>query len=202
MQIALPDLTWPATLSFDPENRLNDEEYFDLCAANPDLNFERTSEGEIVIVPPAGGESDYRNTHVIGVLYAWAEQDGRGRAFGSSGQFMLPDGSALSPDAAWVSNARLGTLTRQQLRKFPRLVPEFVVEVLSPSDRLSSAKQKMRRWSDNGVELGWLIDADNRTVHVYRGVAEPQPLVGAESIAGEGSVDCFVLRLTGIWEGL
>ena len=89
-------------------------------------------------------------------------------------QFILPDGSTLGPDAAWVSKARLGTLTRQELRKFPHLVPEFIIEVMSPSDRLAAAKKKMRQWVANGVELGWLIDGDNRTFTSIAGTEEPR----------------------------
>jgi Uma2 family endonuclease len=202
MQIELPELATSATLILGDEDRLNDDQYFAFCAANPDLNVERTAEGEIVIVPPAGGESDYRNAESTADLVQWSRKDKRGKAFGSSVQFMLPDGSALSPDAAWVSKARMGTLTKKELRKFPHLVPEFVIEVLSPSDRLQSARKKMRQWMANGVELGWLIDGDNRTVYVYRGSAEPRVVENAESIAGEGPVEGFVLPLAEIWEGL
>ena len=117
-------------------------------------------------------------------------------------QFILPDGSTLGPDAAWVSKARLGTLTRQELRKFPHLVPEFIIEILSPSDRLAAAKKKMRQWMANGVELGWLIDGDNRTVYVFLGAEEPRVIENARSIADEGPVEGFVLPLSEIWEGL
>jgi Uma2 family endonuclease len=202
MQIALPELTAPATLTLDCDDRLTDDEYFAFCAANPDLKVERTSEGEIVIVPPAGGESDFRNTSVIINLGHWALMDGRGTTFGSSVQFLLPDGSGLSPDAAWVSNDRLARLSKEEKRKFLRLVPEFVVEVLSPSDRLAAAKKKMDLWMANGVELGWLIDGDARCVYVYRATSEPRLVSGAESIAGEGPVEGFVLQLEKIWEGL
>jgi Uma2 family endonuclease len=142
MQIALPDLNAPAPLILDREHRLTDEEYFAFCAANPDLKLERTREGEIVIVPPPGGESDFRSLGAGATLREWAKRDGRGKPFGSSAQFLLPDGSGLSPDAAWVSNQRLATLSKSELRKFPKLVPEFVIEVMSPSDRLAAAKEK------------------------------------------------------------
>jgi Uma2 family endonuclease len=202
MQIALPELTAPAMLTLDCDDRLTDDAYFAFCIANPDLNVERTSKGEIVIVPPAGGESDFRNVRVISRLDQWALINGRGKAFGSSVQFLLPDGSGLSPDAAWVSNDRLARLSKEEKRKFLRLVPEFVVEVLSPSDRLASAQKKMGLWMVNGVELGWLIDGDARCVYVYRGISEPRLVSGAESIAGEGPVEGFVLQLGEIWEGL
>src|SRR5580658_7172377 len=114
MQIALPELNAPATLILDREDRLTDDEYFAFCVANPDLNVERTAEGEIVIVPPAGVESDYRNVSVITSLSVWARVDGRGKVLGSSVQFLLPDGSGLSPDAAWVSIKRLSLLSKKE----------------------------------------------------------------------------------------
>jgi Uma2 family endonuclease len=205
MQIELPELTAPAKLILDREDRLTDDEYFAFCVANPHLNVERTSAGEIVILPPIGGESDYRNASATASLGLWARVDGRGKAFGPSVHFLLPDGSGRSPDAAWVSNDRLEHLSKQEKRQFPHVVPEFVVEVLSPSDRLKAAQKKMRLWAANGVELGWLIDGDARRVYVYRGESgnlEPRVVADAESIAGEGPVDGFVLQLGEIWEGL
>ena len=137
--IALPDLSGPATLILDREHGLTDEAYFAFMKQIPDLNVERTRDGEIVIVPPAGGESDYRTLEAGGILRNWAVKDKRGRPFGATVQFMLPDGSGLSPDAAWVSNERLGVLSKREVRQFPRVVPEFVIEIMSPSDRLCDA---------------------------------------------------------------
>ena len=180
----------------------SDEEYWAFCAANPDSRIERTAEGEIVVAPPAGGDSDYREAEVITQLGQWAREDGTGRRCGSSVQFFLPDGSGLSPDAAWVSNESLQTVPKQQRKKFLRLSPEFVVEVLSPSDSLKEAKRKMERWIANGVELGWLIDGDARTVYVYRRGQTPKTRRNLKELAGEGPVAGFVLKLAPIWEGL
>ena len=203
MQVILPEQALPAKLTLNPELRMNDEEYFAFCMANPDLRFERTVQGEIVIVPPAGGESDHRNVEVIAQLHVWAKRDGRGKAFGSSVEFMLPNGAALSPDAAWVSNRRLAALSREQLQKFPPVCPEFVIEVISPSDRLRAAKQKMEDWMQAGVELAWLIHADDKTVFVYRaGQNEAETRTGILKIAGEGPVAGFELDLADIWAGL
>jgi Uma2 family endonuclease len=142
MQIALPDLNTPATLILDREHRLTDEEYFAFCVANPDLNVERTCEGEIVIVPPPGGESDFRTLEAGGILREWARRDRRGKPFESSAQFLLPDGSGLSPDAAWVSNERLAALSKSERRQFLRLVPEFVIEVMSPMTALPRHRKR------------------------------------------------------------
>jgi Uma2 family endonuclease len=135
----------PVRILPDSKRRFSDREYLAFCRANPELNVERTSEGEIVIVPPAGGESSYRNIKASRYLDDWAEKDGRGTAFDSSAQFMLPDGSALSPDAAWVSHESLNKLTWRQRRQFLRLTPEFIIEVRSPGDSPKKAKSK---WSN------------------------------------------------------
>jgi len=202
MQIALPELDAPAMLVLDRKNRLSDDEYFDFCMANPDLQIERTAQGEIVIVPPAGGESDSRNAYATYSLVGWAIKTGRGTGFGPSAQFLLPDGSAMSPDSAWVSDERIATLTKKQRQRFLPVVPEFVIEVTSPSDRLRAAQGKMRQWMDNGVELGWLIDGDKKRVYVHRGGCEMRIVRDVSQIAGEGPVEGFILSLTRIWKGL
>ena len=189
-------------LAFDSEQRLSEQEYLAFCRANPDLRLERTAEGEIVIVPPAGGEGSYRSGNAFFQLARWAGKDRRGKAFDSSVEFLLPDGSALSPDASWVSNESLNRLSREQRREFLRLCPEFVVEAMSPSDRLKRAKAKMERWAANGVQLGWLIDGDHETVYAYRKGRPPATHTGIRQLAGEGPVKGFVLKLSSIWRGL
>jgi Uma2 family endonuclease len=169
---------------------------------NPDLRVELSAEGEIIFMPPAGGESDFRSFELGFQLRAWAAEDGRGTVFGSSAQFFLPDGSGLSPDAAWISNGALHSVSYEQRQKFPPVCPEFVVEVLSPSDRLKVAKEKMEQWIANGVRLGWLIAGERETVYVYRPSRPPQMRRGILKLAGEGPVKGFVLQLRPIWHGL
>jgi Uma2 family endonuclease len=192
MQIALPE----------NEDRLSFQSFLAFCEANPDLRVERTNRGEIIVVPPVGGESDYRCVEVSGELRNWAKKNRSGKAFGSSAGFILPDGAILSPDAAWVSNDRIAQVSKSERKGFVRAVPEFVVEVLSPTDRLTTAKAKMREWIANGVELAWLIDGDSRQVHIYRQGQEPRVVSGVDTVAGEGPVEGFTLELNDIWEGL
>jgi Uma2 family endonuclease len=203
MRLVLPEITAPAKLTFDRSQAMNDDAYYRFCTANPDLRIERSPQGEIIIVPPVGGESAYRSTDSTAQLGNWAKTDGRGKAFGSSVEFILPSGAAYSPDAAWLSNERLSKLTKQQRRKFPPVCPEFVIEVMSPSDRLKAAKDKMLAWMAEGVELAWLIDGDNETVYIYRaGSQKPEKRTGISALPGEGPVDGFVLDLRAIWAGL
>ena len=199
----LPESALPAKLTLGSTKRMSDSEYYAFCAANSSVRFERSALGEIIIVPPAGIESDYRNADVVAQLRQWAQRDGRGKVFGPSAEFILPSSAAYSPDAAWVSNKKLGKLSKEQKRKFPPLAPEFIVEVMSPSDRLKATQDKMEDWMSNGVELAWLIDGDRETVYIYRaGQPKPEKRIGEVVLSGEGPIKGFKLNLREIWEGL
>ncbi len=201
MQLIVEDFESLSPVVLHPEP-MTDDAFYDFCQQYPDCTVERTAEGEILIMPPPGGESGFQNYDLNGQLWQWAERDGRGRGFDSSTDFMLPNNAARSPDAAWISRSRLDRLPKERKRKFIRLCPEFVVELRSPSDRLNRLQAKMQEWIDNGAEFGWLIDPDHRIVYVYRPGREPEKLVNPDRIAGEGPVAGFILNLRNIWAGL
>lgn len=202
MHLILPDVDGPTRVSWGDPQPLDDDRFYDLCVANPDLRIERNATGEVVIVAPVGGESDYRSLDLGAQLATWAKRDKRGKAFGSSVCFILPDGAGLSPDAAWVSNRKLLELPVAARKKFLPVVPDFVAEVLSPSDRLKDARQKMDQWIANGVGLGWLVDGDNETVFVYRPGQQVVEHKGTERLEGEGPLAGFVADFEDIWAGL
>src|SRR5260370_18621913 len=168
MQGILREEERPGKLTLNAERAMTEEEYYAFCMANRNLLFERTAKGEIIIVPPAGWESSYQSGQAFAQLDAWAKRDGRGKAFEASAEFILPTGAALSPDAAWVSNRRISAVPKEQRRKFPHICPEFVIEVMSPSDRIRAAMEKMEEWMRAGLELAWLIHCDQKTGLVYR----------------------------------
>lgn len=180
---------------------MTDDEFFDFCARSPEFRIERTVRGEIVIRPPGGLETGSRGAHVAMQLGNWAHADGRGKAVAHV-EYMLPSGAALAPSYSWVANSRIATLTREQREKFPRLCPEFVVELMSPSERLKGSLERMGEWIENGVQLGWLLDADKRTAYIYRPGREPEVLVEPQRLEGEGPVAGFVLELKRIWSKL
>jgi len=201
-QLVLHNVRAPVRLSVNGQLK-TDDAFYKFCVANPDLRLERSPEGDVIVMPPAGGESDYRCVDASTQLRLWSKKNGRGKAFGSSVEFFLPSGAAYSPDAAWVSNKQLSRFTKEQLRKFLPLSPEFVIEVMSPSDRLKAAQKKMQAWLAEGVDLAWLIDADHKTLYIYRaGATQPEKRTGITKVAAEGPVKGFVLNLKDIWAGL
>ncbi len=200
MQILVEETEPPTAIQW--AHRMTDDEYFQFCADNRDLRIERTAEGDIVIMPPAGFESGHRNNELSRQLGNWALNDGRGQAFDSNTGYRLPSGAAYAPDASWVPQSKIEALAAGEKRKFPLLCPDFVVELMSPSDRLSKLKAKMHEWIENGAQLGWLLDADHRTAYIYSPGSEPEQLVNPERLIGEGPVAGFVLELARIWTRL
>lgn len=145
-----------------------DEQFYQLCQKNSDLKFERTATGELIIMPPVGGESGNREADLIIDLGIWNRQTGLGYTFSSSTIFKLPNGGDRSPDAAWIKKERWEALNPQQQRKFPPIAPDFVIELRSATDDLKTLRQKMQEYMDAGVKLGWLINPQQQQVEIYR----------------------------------
>ena len=178
-----------------PPLSLTDDLFFEFCRLNRELRIERTAGGELSIVAPAGGDSSDRHAEITFQLRLWAKRDGTGRTFDSSGGFRLPSGAVRSPDASWVSNARLAVLTEEQRARFIPLCPDFVVELRSSSDSLPALQEKMREYMDNGARLGWLIDPPGGRVFVYRLDLPPEQLAAPASVSAEPVLSGFRLEM-------
>jgi Uma2 family endonuclease len=177
---------------------LTDAEFEALCAANDWFRFERTREGEILMHPPAGGFTSEGNAEIGGQLHSWWKTHRRGRIYDSSGGFSLQDSSILNPDASYVLPKRLKGMTKDELTGFPRLCPDFVIELLSKSDSVPKAQEKMERWMENGATLGWLIDPYQKKVYVYEPEREAA-VVSGKTVRGSGPVEGFELDLDELW---
>ncbi|GAB3496740.1 Uma2 family endonuclease [Spirosoma knui] len=147
--------------------QMDDDGFYEFCRQNNHLKFERNADGTIVAMPNTGGKTGNRNTKIISRLDLWAESFG-GLVFDSSTAFKLSNGATRSPDAAWVSSERWNQLTDDQQEKFPPVAPDFVVELMSKTDSLPVAKEKMQEYITNGVLLGWLINVKQQEVLIYR----------------------------------
>ncbi|MEG3898768.1 Uma2 family endonuclease [Microcoleus sp. SVA1_B6] len=197
-------ITQPETISIELPNAIallvSSEQFEALALANPDLRLERTSQGELIVNPPTGGESSERNFNITGQLARWCDDnEDLGSGFDSSGGFILPNGANRSPDASWVSRERLEALTPKQRKGFVPLCPDFVVELRSASDSLSTLQEKMREYRENGARLGWLIDPQNRRVEIYRQQNEVEILIDPTELSGEDVLPGFVLNLRRVW---
>jgi len=188
----------PLTLDLKTTN-LTDEQFYQLCIANRDLKFERTSDGKAIIMSPTGGETGNRNLKLIQQLANWAEQDQTGIAFDSSSGFKLPNGAIRSPDVAWLRLERWNRLTLEQQAKFPPICPDFVGELRLASDSLPMLQQKMSEYVENGTRLGWLINRQQRQVEIYRANQPKQVLDSPQTLSGEDVLCNFTLNVDLIW---
>ena len=189
--------TLPRVLVLDPP--ISDAEFEALCRDNDNVRLERTKEGAVRMNPPTGGWTGSGNQEISRQLGNWQAAQESGRVFDSSSGFRLPDGSTLSPDASYISEGRLRTLPKGALRGFPRICPDFVIELRSESDALQDLKDKMNDWIANGAQLGWLIDPYERQVFVYRPNRSAEVMSG-DLIAGDGPVQGFLLDISRVWK--
>ena len=179
-----------------PEHlQFSNDEFFAFCQANRDLKFERNPEGEIIIMSPTGGITGKRNNKLSAKLDYWNEIHSQGEVFNSSTGFLLPSGAMRSPDAAWVARARWEALSYEEQEKFPPLCPDFVVELMSSSDSLSAAQEKMREWMDNGCRLGWLIFPKEERALIYEGQAIEEISGFNQTISGSTILPGFTFDL-------
>ena len=170
-----------------------------LASANRDLRLERNARGELIIMPPSGGNTGRRNIKISFQLELWNSQNNLGVAFDSSTAFSLSNGAIRSPDASWVRLEKWNQLTSEQQYTFPPVCPDFVIELGSSSDSISKLKQKMREYINNGTSLGWLIDAQEKTVFIYSPQQEIEVLKSPQNLSGEGILPGFVLDLSSIY---
>ncbi|HEV8715750.1 MAG TPA: Uma2 family endonuclease [Candidatus Binatia bacterium] len=179
--------------------KLTDEQFARLCQENRDLRFELTAQQELVIRPPTGSETGWRNNEISYSLTVWTKQDGTGLAFDSSTGFTLPNGAKRSPDASWIRRERWSALTKDQREGFAPLCPDFVVELRSPTDLLSILQEKMQEYIDNGARLGWLIDPLDKRVYVYRPSQPVESLDNPATLSGDPVLPGFVLQVQELW---
>lgn len=177
---------------------LSDEEFERMSEQCDFACLERNKEGAIIVNAPAGGMTSDGNREITTQLSNWWKEHRRGRVFDSSAGFFLPDGSMLSPDAAYVTPEQLRGLTRDDLTRFLRLAPAFVIELLSPSDKVAAGAGKMESWIANGVQLGWLVDLYAKKVQIYEAGSAPRVETGSQ-VVGSGPVDGFILDLEEVW---
>ena len=187
------------TIKLEPIVQLDQDKFYQLCRQNPDIKLESNSRGAIIIMSPTGGETGNRNAEIITDFSIWNRQAKLGKIFDSSTCFRLPNGANRSPDVCWIKQEKWDKLSASEKEKFPPITPDFVLELMSPSDSLKETQDKMEEYRENGVKLGWLINPKKRTVEIYRPGQEKEIRENPGSLSGEDLLPGFVLDLEVIW---
>lgn len=184
-------------LKFPPNTQFTDDELFDFCVANDELQIERNNKGEIIIMSPSGSLTGNIHFRIYSALAKWYDKNpNSGYIFDSSAGFKLPDSSVLSPDAAFVEKSRWDNLSQQEKEKFAPLTPDFIIEVRSFSDSAAQLDTKMKSWIQNGALLAWLIDPIEQKAYVYYPDGSIKTVESfSEKLSGEGILPGFELSL-------
>lgn len=187
------------TVNFDSIISFSDEQFLKLCQKNPDTRFERNAKGEIIIMPPTGGETGKNNTELIGQFWLWNRTKKLGVVFDSSTGYKLENTAIRSPDVSWLKIERWQLLTAQQRKKYLPIAPDFVLELISPSDNLKETRAKMQEYIDNGVRLGWLINPETQQIEIYKSGKEVEILKAPQTLSEPEILPDFILNLQTIW---
>lgn len=183
--------------------KLSGEQFGCVAADNPELRLELSAEGELIVMPPTGGETGRRNSRIGQRLQNWSDDPGDGVdggvAFGSSTGFTLPNRAIRSPDAAWLTSERWAALSEREQEDFSPLCPDFVLELRSPTDTLSVLEAKLTEYITSGARLGWLLDPQTRRVHIYRPGQAAEVLENPDIASGEDVLVGFELRVLEVW---
>ena len=193
VQLELPDAGTPLRYA----RKMSHAEFTDFCRANPEMVIEREADGTLNIMSPVPLVSGRRESEIITDLNLYARRTG-GSAFSSSTGFTLPNGSVKSPGASYLSAEKLAAFSEEDLRHFAAVVPDFIVEVVSPSDDLAEVADKVRTvWIAAGVRLAWLIDVDTDRLWVYRADHSVELISPLDRVVGgEGVLPGFEFDLT------
>ena len=178
--------------------KISDRELEALSRDNPDARLETDSHGHLIFTSPTGSETGERNSELIFQFKLWNKQHKLGKVFDSSTGFKLSNGAVRSPDVSWVGNSKWNSLTKQQRRKFAPIDPDFVLELMSPTDDLDELDNKMKEYMDCEVRLGWLINPDDRQVEIYRQGKEKEILDNPQTLSGEDVMPNLIVDLSEI----
>ncbi len=186
-------------IQIPPTLRCTEAQFTELAKYNPDLRWELTAQGEVIVMPPTGSETGNYNLGLGTDIELWNRQQKAGKTFDSSTGFKLPNGAIRSPDVAWIAQARWEQLSPEQRRTFAPICPDFVLELVSPADDLATLKAKMQEYLENGCRLGWLVNPETRSVTIYRPNVPPETVTFDVVLSGEEVLPGLTLDLRHIF---
>lgn len=156
--------------------------------------------GELRQMSPTGAMHGIVTMRLSAPIFNHAQMNNLGFVFGAETGFKLasnPD-TVRAPDIAFVSRERM--LPDADINKFLPVVPDLVVEVVSPTDTLYEVEEKIAEWLAAGALAVWVANPKRRTVTVHRAGHAPQILSEADSIEGGEALPGFSYSLAGLFE--
>ena len=200
-EISRPPNGLPMLLRFPDEVPLSDRLLEQISRLNKPWQFERTADGDLVIMAPAGIDADEISAELGRQLGNWV-RSGKGGVFtGSSGGYIRGDGNTAAPDAAWTSPQRRAAMTEDQRREtYQPICPDFVIEVRSGSDTIASQQRKMAAWIAGGTRLGWLVVPERETVYIYHADGTVDVAERPDALSAEPVCEGLTISFEYVWD--
>jgi len=132
-----------------------------------DINHYELLHGRIVMSPPAGWPHGSVGASLLIRIGSFVERHGLGQVLDSSAGYDLPSGDTVEPDISFISAARFAAGPAPQPGKFLRIVPNLVVEILSPATAQKDQSEKKAIYAENDVEEYWIVDSKRREIAVF-----------------------------------
>ena len=151
--------------------------------------------GKVYEMAPAGGRHGYTAINAGTFVNVHVRANGLGRVFAAETGFILrrdPD-TVRAPDVAFIAQSRLPV--DEIPDSFIELVPDLVVEVVSPGDTRREVREKVEDWLRAGVKLVWVLYPTTRTATVYRALNDVTNLTEGDLLDGEDVVPGFTCRV-------
>jgi len=183
-------------INFNSFGKFDDEQLFNFCYDNKELRIERDSKGQIIIMAPTGLETSFFNSDLAYEIIKWNKKYKKGKVSVSNGGYTLQNGAMRSPDVGFVSNERLKKISDDERKKFSKVCPDFIIELISESDSINYTKEKMEEWMENGCRLGWLIDSKNQKTYIYRENGERIIQTFEHELSGENVLEGLSIKLS------
>jgi Uma2 family endonuclease len=135
-------------------------------------------QGELIRMPPAGGDHAYREVEVGAILRNYVRKNQLGRVYGADAGFRLNAETVRSPDVAFVRKERVAGLHSKGFLNGP---PDLAVEIFSPSDSVPQLMRKVKQYFAAGTHTVWIVYPETREIHVLEAS-------GADHILREGNL--------------
>lgn len=156
--------------------------------------------GELCQTMPTGQEHGEIVVNLAALLRMFVKPRKLGRlAASDSGVWLERDPDTVrEPDIAYFSAEKMPLGTR--VTGYAEVVPDLVVEVVSPNNSLREINDKALMWLSYGVSLVWAVNPDTRSVDVYRAGRVTSTLSESDTLDGLDALPGFACAVSDVFD--
>jgi Uma2 family endonuclease len=148
----------------------------------------------VIVVTPAGMRHSAVAARITMLLGNFVLSHRLGQVYTEGVGIEFPSGNVRSPDVTFVSTAKLPG--GRSPVDYGRLVPDLIVEVLSPGDTAANLAAKLAEYRGACVSLVWVVDPERHTVRVHHATDEVKEYGGDDLLAADPVLPGFACRVS------